>query len=48
MTSEDRERIGVTDDLVRVGCGIEGTQDLVTDFAQALEVATVTAAARGV
>jgi cystathionine beta-lyase/cystathionine gamma-synthase len=45
MSPEERERIGVTDDLVRVSCGIEGTQDLVTDFAQALEVASVPAAA---
>jgi cystathionine beta-lyase/cystathionine gamma-synthase len=47
MTPEEREHIGVTDDLVRVSCGIEGTQDLVTDFAQALEVASVPAAASG-
>jgi cystathionine beta-lyase/cystathionine gamma-synthase len=36
MKAEDRERIGVTDDLVRVSCGIEGAEDLVADFEQAL------------
>ncbi|MGH3184574.1 MAG: PLP-dependent transferase, partial [Acidimicrobiales bacterium] len=33
---EDRKRLGITDDLVRVSCGIEGTQDLISDFDQAL------------
>ena len=37
MKREDRERIGVTDDLVRVSCGIEGAEDLVADFRQALD-----------
>jgi len=36
MRPEDRERIGITDDLIRVSCGIEGTQDLISDFGQAL------------
>ena len=36
MRPEDRERIGITDDLVRVSCGIESTNDLREDFAQAL------------
>ena len=36
MRREDRERLGITDDLVRVSCGIEGTQDLLSDFGQAL------------
>jgi cystathionine beta-lyase/cystathionine gamma-synthase len=39
MKAEDRERIGVTDDLVRVSCGIEGADDLVADFEQALGAA---------
>jgi cystathionine beta-lyase/cystathionine gamma-synthase len=39
MRPEDRERIGVTDDLVRISVGIEGADDLVADFGQALEVA---------
>lgn len=37
MRPEDRERLGVTDDLVRVSCGIEAAEDLVEDFRQALE-----------
>jgi cystathionine beta-lyase/cystathionine gamma-synthase len=36
MRPEDRERLGITDDLIRVSCGIEGPQDLVDDFDQAL------------
>jgi cystathionine beta-lyase/cystathionine gamma-synthase len=36
MSLEDRERLGITSDLIRVSCGIEGTQDLIADFDQAL------------
>ncbi|MQA84931.1 MAG: PLP-dependent transferase [Streptosporangiales bacterium] len=36
MHPEDRERLGITDDLVRVSCGIESPEDLVADFEQAL------------
>lgn len=36
LSSEDRQRLGITDDLVRVSCGIEHADDLVADFAQAL------------
>ncbi len=36
MRVEDRERLGITDDLIRVSCGIEGQQDLIADFGQAL------------
>ena len=36
MSSEDRERLGITADLIRISCGIEGTQDLIADFGQAL------------
>jgi len=39
MRPEDRERIGVTEDLVRISVGIEGTEDLIADFGQALEAA---------
>jgi len=35
MRPEDRERLGITDDLIRVSCGIEGTHDLIADFGQA-------------
>ncbi len=37
MSREDRQRIGVTDDLIRISCGIESPEDLVEDFQQALE-----------
>jgi cystathionine gamma-synthase/cystathionine gamma-lyase/cystathionine beta-lyase len=36
MSRQDRERLGITEDLVRVSCGIEGQQDLISDFGQAL------------
>jgi cystathionine beta-lyase/cystathionine gamma-synthase len=36
MRPEDRERLGITPDLVRVSCGIEAQQDLIADFSQAL------------
>jgi len=36
MSPEDRDRLGITSDLIRVSCGIEGTQDLIDDFDQAL------------
>src|SRR5437867_7679186 len=31
MSRQDRERIGVTDDLIRLSCGIESAEDLVDD-----------------
>jgi cystathionine beta-lyase/cystathionine gamma-synthase len=37
MKREDRERLGVTDDLLRVSCGIENADDLTEDFGQALD-----------
>lgn len=36
MRPEDRERIGITDDLVRMSVGIENTDDLLADLEQAL------------
>jgi len=36
MTPEDRERLGITDSLVRVAVGIEAVEDLLEDFDQAL------------
>ena len=41
MSPEDRERLGITADLIRISSGIEGAQDLVGDFAQALDKANV-------
>jgi cystathionine gamma-synthase/cystathionine gamma-lyase/cystathionine beta-lyase len=40
MSRQDRERLGITEDLVRVSCGIEGQQDLIADFDQALAKAS--------
>ena len=40
MSAEDRDRLGITADLVRISAGIEGAEDLVGDFAQALDKAT--------
>lgn len=36
MSREDRERLGISDSLVRVSVGIEATDELIEDFAQAL------------
>lgn len=36
MAPEDRERAGITDDLIRVSCGVEASEDLIADFDQAL------------
>ena len=36
-SAEEREAQGITDGLVRVAVGVEDTDDLVADFAQALE-----------
>ena len=33
----DREAIGVFDDLVRLSCGVEDSEDLVKDVLQAVE-----------
>lgn len=37
LTAEERREVGVSDGLVRVSVGIEGTGDLVGDFRQALD-----------
>ena len=39
MSPEDRDHLGITADLVRISSGVEGTQDLVGDFARALDKA---------
>ncbi|HEU4402934.1 MAG TPA: PLP-dependent transferase [Candidatus Polarisedimenticolia bacterium] len=36
MSREEREQIGITEDLLRVSCGIESAEDLVDDFRRAL------------
>jgi cystathionine gamma-synthase len=37
ISKEERERFGITDNLVRLACGIEDTDDLIADLEQALE-----------
>lgn len=39
LKRSERERLGITDDLIRVSVGIESAEDLVDDFRQALELA---------
>jgi cystathionine gamma-synthase/cystathionine gamma-lyase/cystathionine beta-lyase len=37
MSPEDRAAVGITDDLIRLSVGIEDAEDLVADFANALD-----------
>jgi cystathionine beta-lyase/cystathionine gamma-synthase len=37
MPLEERRRLGIGDGLIRMSVGIEATEDLIADFAQALE-----------
>jgi cystathionine gamma-synthase/cystathionine gamma-lyase/cystathionine beta-lyase len=37
MKREERLACGITDDLLRISCGIEASEDLVDDFKQALD-----------
>lgn len=41
IPKEQREAVGVFDDLVRVSCGVEDAEDLKQDVLQALERAVV-------
>lgn len=36
MSAEDRQRLGITDGLIRLSVGIEATEELIEDFEQAL------------
>ena len=36
LSAEARERLGITDGLVRISVGLENTDDLIEDFDQAL------------
>lgn len=36
LSAEDRQHLGISDGLLRVSVGIEGVEDLIEDFAQAL------------
>src|SRR3989454_3416645 len=37
MTSKDREKLGITEGLIRLSVGIEAVEDLIADFRQALD-----------
>jgi cystathionine beta-lyase/cystathionine gamma-synthase len=37
LREEERRALGITEDLLRVSCGIEHPDDLVEDFEQALD-----------
>jgi len=37
LSPEDRQRLGISDSLIRVSIGIEATEDLIEDFEQALK-----------
>jgi cystathionine beta-lyase/cystathionine gamma-synthase len=37
MPAEERQRIGVTDGLIRISVGIEDVEDIVSDLDQALK-----------
>src|SRR5579872_6115341 len=37
LSREDRERLGISDGLLRLSVGVESTEDLIEDFTQALE-----------
>jgi cystathionine beta-lyase/cystathionine gamma-synthase len=37
MSREDRERVGITDGLIRLSVGIEATDDIIEDFDRALD-----------
>jgi cystathionine gamma-synthase len=36
FTPEDRRRFGISDNMIRMSCGIENTEDLIDDLSQAL------------
>ena len=37
QTPENRKKFGIPDNMIRMACGIENTQDLIDDLKQALE-----------
>jgi cystathionine gamma-synthase len=37
VSIEDRRRFGIPDNMIRLACGIENTNDLIADLKQALE-----------
>ncbi len=47
LAAPEREALGISDGLVRIACGLEGTEDLIADFAQALDATGPTAHGAG-
>ncbi|NMC18933.1 MAG: cystathionine gamma-synthase, partial [Thermogutta sp.] len=37
FTMDQRRAVGILDNMIRVSCGLEDTDDLIADFAQALD-----------
>jgi len=37
FSAEERRRLGIPDNMIRLACGIEDAADLIADLAQALE-----------
>jgi cystathionine gamma-synthase len=37
LSTEERLAVGIKDNLVRLSCGVEDTEDLLADLARALE-----------
>jgi cystathionine gamma-synthase len=37
VSAEDRQRFGISDNMIRLSCGIENVEDLIEDLRQALE-----------
>jgi cystathionine gamma-synthase len=37
VSPEDRQRFGISDNMIRLSCGIEDTEDLIADLRQALD-----------
>ena len=45
-TPEERKRFGIADNMIRIACGIENSDDLIADLNQALAVLDVNSASR--
>ena len=39
VPAEQREKLGISDTLIRLSCGLENTEDLINDLDQALKTA---------
>jgi cystathionine gamma-synthase len=37
LSPEERQKYGIPDNMIRMSCGIENSEDLIDDLAQALE-----------